>query len=289
MLTVENISSLAGSMVLRKYDSGEKIYICGGLTQKILLIEKGALVIDLSNTLIENLESFRDPIFLDRTLGILRFKIEETDNESNVSLPSFYKSGAEEMIDSAAILEKDPWLQRIWDDSYIFDSETGRPLSCTLSAGCILGEPVIKGRIFVKGGWTWGKAQSKQGEMNSNGKLKMGCVSPYTVTAASVNETDKVHVAYFTIDIFERLFGNIDRVVQGDFSEMEPVHDEGHVHDKVFETKGFHDLYMLAKVDMGVVCLAGYTDVIHRGDAKGREKYKRDHSTTKFQGIHNLI
>lgn len=111
------------------------------------------------------------------------------------------------------------------DGRYLYDDI--KPSRCNLTKGCIVGEELL---------------------------LKECYIYPYTVVA----QTD-IEIAYFTLEMFERMFGPVNDALDGKFFDNVADASVEKVHDFKFELKNFHMSYQLTTIDLGAVAVGTFS------------------------------
>jgi cGMP-dependent protein kinase len=231
------LSRLVATLHHQKYPAGSKLYSDGTPSMDCIVIERGVVAIYAS----EDVEAM-SPQEIDKVLGIVRPR----------GTPQFFKGKNPSIISTVTQADGDAIpsnLQRARSSRR--EIAAGRSGSgagvktiqgrhvCDVSVGFILGIDILRSRAGLPNTWKW---------------TPTGAKVPFTAVA-----TTDVQCLTFTVDVFERLFGSVERVfkLEKNFSILTV---ESVVQEAIFDPAKFKIKYVLGSGSFGTVTLAEYRD-----------------------------
>lgn len=237
------VSRLVRTMVSHIYIDGEVLFTAGELTNKCVLVEKGELAISLPPEL-----AALPVLERDKRLGIIRPKGGRRTSTSDMSFDQLknYILSPDDNKDPNDALNGGI----VYEDYMVHE-------------GCFLGMGPLRGKAGLtdEGAWPWTHHVV-------DGKKVYGAECPFTARA----KNNELQCSMFTVDTFERLFGqvasvlHIDAPTNPDIEESKVSHiqnnygqiDDQPIEEMVFESSKFRTISILGRGSFGVVTLAEY-------------------------------
>jgi len=232
-LSAIDLSRLVGTLQMVQVADGETIFVEGEVSNQIVLVEKGHGAV--TSTVCKAPAGSPNKVI---------------DKELNIYRP---REGKRRSVDTMNVQQLGKFLsgaRGTADDSMHEGEEEAHGISappetlCEVYEGCIIGIGSLRGKANLPDCWKWDK----------NGKTEGG-ISPATVKALG-----PMTILVFTVDVFENLFGSVDKILHAKDNSKKIVKEEEKPKAKEmqFDSTRFKQKFILGSGSFGVVTLAEY-------------------------------
>jgi len=261
VLSAINLSRLVGALKTIYYEPGDVIYREMGITNTIILLEKGYATVQCSMDVSQDV----DPLEVDKMFTIIRPSSKKksvasmNQHELKQFITNFDDTYTGPRDEEEEIDADNPALREaeLTSNGGGEGAQAAVPMyyACDVYEGCILGLGALRGRAGMSDSWRWVTNE----EMVRKGLIKEGSLSEGAETPFTVVANSKLTVQTFTVDVFENLFGPISTALQPSAPNLSKNQYAAN-NEMIFDTSKFKILAVLGAGSFGTVTLAQYMD-----------------------------
>eukprot|EP01038_Epipyxis_sp_PR26KG_P007545 gene7545-10280_t len=215
-----DLSRLVGTLQTLQFNTGDKVFTEGANTNQIILVERGQAEVKSSKVTSGTKADMDKELCITRPRGGKRKSVEFMNA---TELGKYLEDNKDDALSPRLENEK---------------SDVNKPSPYSVFEGCIIGVGALRGKANMTNSWTW-----------SNNTA----VSPLTMVAVT-----HMTCLAFTVDVFENLFGSVDKVINRSKADATVVLEKQIVKEIVFDSTRFKSKFILGSGSFGVVTLAEY-------------------------------